>query len=62
MARKLSRKAAFKEVFENEPAIVAKTRRKKGKKRAQAQKIAIALSKAGLSRKRRKFTPGKTKF
>ncbi len=62
MARKLSRKAAFTEVFEYEPKIVAKTRRKKGKGRARKQKIAIALSKAGLSRKRRKFTPGETKF
>ena len=37
---------AFKEVKENEPKIVGQTRRKKGKKAAEKQKIAIALSKA----------------
>ncbi len=38
--------AAFREVNRNEPKIVAKTRRKKGAKAAQKQKVAIALSKA----------------
>lgn len=45
---KRRRKAAFREVFKNEPKIVAKTRRKKGAKAAHAQKVAIALSKARL--------------
>jgi len=71
VAGKLSREAAFKEVSSDEPAIVAKTRRKKGKAQARKQKIAIALSKAGLSRKRKRgsshnsghgFKPGKTMF
>lgn len=39
-------KAAFDEVTANEPAVVAKTRRKKGAKAAGRQKVAIALSKA----------------
>lgn len=38
--------AAFREVNRNEPAIVSKTRRKKGAKAAGRQKTAIALSKA----------------
>jgi hypothetical protein len=38
--------AAFREVHENEPSIVSKTRRKKGKEAAKEQKAAIALSKA----------------
>jgi len=46
--RKRRRKAAFKEVFENEPKIVGKTRRKQGEMAANRQKIAIALSKARL--------------
>lgn len=37
---------AFHEVKHNEPRAVAATRRKKGSKAAQKQKIAIALSKA----------------
>lgn len=37
---------AFHEVEEDEPAIVAKTRRKKGAAAAMGQKRAIALSKA----------------
>jgi len=40
------KRAAFREVNRNEPAIVKKTRRKKGKAAANRQKIAIALSKA----------------
>lgn len=39
-------KAAFEEVNENEPAIVGKTRAKKGAAAAKKQKVAIALSKA----------------
>lgn len=42
--RKLA--AAFREVNRDEPAIVAKTRAKKGEKAAQAQLAAIAFSKA----------------
>lgn len=44
----------FSEVFRNEPQIVAKTRRKKGKATARRQKIAIALSKAGRSKPKAK--------
>ena len=40
------KRAAFREVNRNEPAIVKKTRRKKGAATAKRQKIAIALSKA----------------
>ncbi|MCI0526268.1 MAG: hypothetical protein L0Y56_02270 [Nitrospira sp.] len=36
----------FREVFRDEPQVVAKTRRKKGAKAAHRQKVAIALSKA----------------
>jgi len=39
-------RAAFREVNRNEPAVVSRTRRKKGAKAARKQKIAIALSKA----------------
>jgi hypothetical protein len=39
-------KKAFHEVKHNEPSIVGKTRRKKGEKAAEKQKVAIALSKA----------------
>lgn len=45
-ARRSAVEAAFHEVKHNPPAIVAKTRKKKGAKRARAQEIAIALSKA----------------
>lgn len=38
--------AAFHGMSEDEPAIVAKTRKKKGKKAARKQRVAIALSKA----------------
>lgn len=37
---------AFHEVTENEPAVVGKTRKKKGSATARKQKVAIALSKA----------------
>lgn len=39
-------KKAFSEVKKNPPSILAKTRRKYGAKRAEKQRIAIALSKA----------------
>ena len=42
--------ASFSEIKRDEPAIVAKTRRKKGAAAARRQKIAIAFSKAGLSK------------
>ncbi|HEY7195536.1 MAG TPA: hypothetical protein VH439_17465 [Gemmatimonadales bacterium] len=38
--------SAFHEVKQNPPKILAKTRKKKGKKKANKQRIAIALSKA----------------
>ena len=38
--------AAFREVTENEPSVVAKTRKKFGALRARRQKVAIVLSKA----------------
>ncbi len=50
---------AFKEVKKNEPAIVGETRRKKGKKAAEKQKVAIALSKA---RRAGKFPKGSGRF
>ena len=43
-ARKVTE--AFREVYANEPAVVGDTRAKFGAKRAQRQKVAIALSKA----------------
>lgn len=47
MATKLRRsiEAAFREVNENEPAVVRRTRRKKGAAAAERQKRAIAFSK-----------------
>ena len=50
---KMSVDKAFKEVKENPPKILKKTAKKHGKKRAQKQKVAIALSKAGKSRPKR---------
>jgi hypothetical protein len=38
--------SSFHEVKHNPPKILAKTRKKKGKKQAMKQRIAIALSKA----------------
>jgi hypothetical protein len=38
--------AAFREVHEDEPGIVAHTREKYGKEAAEKQRVAIALSKA----------------
>ena len=48
--KKMSKAAAFKEVHDNPPKILAKTARKKGKAQAEKQRVAIALSKSGLSR------------
>ena len=48
--KKMSKAAAFKEVHDNPPRVLAKTARKKGKAQAEKQRIAIALSKAGMSR------------
>lgn len=52
MPKKMTVKSAFKEMKKNPPAILAKTKAKKGKKAAQKQKIAIALSKAGKSKRK----------
>lgn len=38
--------AAFSEVFNNPPGVVRRTKRRKGKKTARKQMIAIALDKA----------------
>jgi hypothetical protein len=38
--------AAFHEMKKNPPKILAKTRRKFGPKRAEAQRVAIGISKA----------------
>ncbi|MCP4900108.1 MAG: hypothetical protein GY906_24320 [bacterium] len=45
---------AFSEVHENEPAIVARTRRKKGAAAAERQKKRIALEKARDSDRRKR--------
>ena len=50
---KMSVDKAFKELKDNPPKILKKTAKKHGKKRAEKQKIAIALSKAGKSRTKR---------
>ena len=47
----MSLRAAFREVNTNEPKAVKQTRKKHGSKRAQKQKIAIAYSKAGRSKR-----------
>jgi hypothetical protein len=46
----MSKSAAFHEVKANPPAILAKTAKKSGAAQANRQRIAIALSKAGLSK------------
>ena len=50
MAR-MSKEAAFHEVYTNTPKIVKHTEKKFGKADAKRQRVAIALSKAGLSRR-----------
>ena len=50
---KMSVEKAFKELKDNPPKILKKTAKKHGKKRAQKQKVAIALSKAGKTRPKR---------
>lgn len=52
---KYSKEQAFKEVYLNEPSAVKHTKKKFGAKRAKSQKIAIALSKAGLSKRLKVF-------
>lgn len=47
----MSLKAAFSELKKNPPRILAKTKKKKGKRAANKQRIAIAFSKAGQSKK-----------
>lgn len=51
MKKKMSVKATFKEVKKNPPKVLAKTKAKSGAKRANKQRVAIALSKAGKSKK-----------
>lgn len=46
----MSKAAAFHEMKVNPPAILAKTAKKSGAGQARKQAIAIALSKAGMSR------------
>ena len=41
------------ELKEDPPAILAKTRAKKGKAAAERQRVAILMSKAGMSRKKK---------
>ncbi len=48
---KMSTSAAFAELKKNPPAVLAKTKKKKGKAAARKQMIAIALSKSGKSNK-----------
>ena len=49
----MSVSAAFKELKKNPPKVLGKTAKKYGKKRAEKQKVAIALSKAGKTRPKR---------
>ena len=51
----MTKSEAFHEVKTNPPAILAKTAKKSGAAQANRQRIAIALSKAGMSK------PGKNK-
>jgi hypothetical protein len=46
----MNKQEAFHEIKTNPPAILAKTRKKKGAEAARKQAIAIALSKASLSK------------
>ena len=54
MAAEMSKAQAFHEIKHNPPKILAKTARKSGAAQAHRQAIAIALSKAGLSRPSKK--------
>jgi hypothetical protein len=54
MAENKKLAAAFHELKANPPAILAKTAKKSGAARANAQRIAVALSKAGMSEPRKK--------
>ena len=49
----MTAKQAFHEVKENPPAILAKTAKKSGAEQANRQRIAMALSKAVLSKKKK---------
>ena len=50
MAENKKLSAAFHEIKHNPPAILATTARKSGAAQARRQAVAIALSKAGLSK------------
>lgn len=52
-------KRAFQELEARPPAILAATRRKKGAKAANRQRVAIAFAKAGLGRKKKSKKRGK---
>lgn len=49
--RKAKLAMAFHEMKHNPPSVLAKTKKKKGANQARKQAIAIALSKAGMSKK-----------
>lgn len=46
----MNKAQAFHEIKHNPPAILAHTRRKEGSAQARRQAVAIALSKAGMSK------------
>lgn len=52
MARKSDLEVAGHEIKENPPRILAKTRKKKGAKAANKQRVAIMFSKSRAMRKR----------
>ena len=52
MAPRDKLQAAGHEMKMNPPRILAKTRRKFGKRRAEKQRVAILMSKAGMSRRK----------
>jgi hypothetical protein len=54
--KKSPSKATFREA--SKAGILKKTRKKKGKRAAQKQMVAIAFSKAGLSKKRKRKKRG----
>lgn len=51
-AKKAKLSAIFGEMQDNPPAILAKTAAKKGAAQANKQRVAIAMSKAGMSKKK----------